>query len=112
MKRRQLLTVDDAVPAERQHARPCSDCPWSRRSLPSWLGDLTAEEWLRAAHGEARMECHTLLGAQCAGAATYRANVCKLTHDPTDLRLPVDRESVFTSPREFKAHHANMGKRK
>lgn len=105
MKRRQLLTEDDARPATRQHRAPCSDCPWARTALPGWLGPNTAAEWLQCAHGEAQIPCHTRTGAQCAGSAIYRANVVKLPRDPQTLRLPADETRVFGSPAEFTRHH-------
>lgn len=104
-KRGQLITSEEARPAVSQHKSPCSDCPWARKSLAGWLGSATREEWLGDAHGETRIECHTLIGAQCAGAAIYRANVCKSPRDPDLLRLPADREKVFANKQEFWAHH-------
>lgn len=103
----QLLSADDAEPAEVQHTKPCSDCPWARKALPGWLGSHSADEWLAAAHGEARIDCHTLLGAQCAGGAIYRANMAKRPRDGSLLVLTADRERVFASPAEFTAHHAS-----
>jgi len=102
----QLLSGVDATAAKFQHKKPCSDCPWARVALPGWLGKPTAEEWLREAHGESRIDCHTLLGAQCAGAATYRANVGKLPRDPKLLRLESDKVRCFANPAEFKEHHS------
>lgn len=89
-----------------QHRRPCGDCPWRRDSLKGWVGGLTADQWLRAAHGEDRIDCHTRRGPQCAGAATYRGNVGKLPRDQELLRLAPDREAVFSRPDEFLEHHA------
>jgi len=103
---RQCLTVLDAVPAKGQHTSPCSDCPWGRTALPGWLGSMTIDEWLAAARGEARMDCHVASGAQCAGAAIYRRNTGKLPRDPAVLRLEADRALVFATPMEFQAHHA------
>jgi len=60
---------------------------------------------MRAAHGEDRLECHVLKGAQCAGAAIYRANVAKRTRDPALLRLPRDAKKVFANYLEFMIHH-------
>ena len=100
----QLVTHDEAQEALGQHTRPCADCPWARKALPGWLGGLTADEWLAEAHGESVIECHTLLGAQCAGAAIYRRNVCKYPRPP-NLALDVDRERCFANRDEFKAHH-------
>lgn len=96
--RRRLVSSDEATPSRTQHTRPCGDCPWRRDALEGWLGNLTADAWLAAAHGDARIDCHTLIGPQCAGSAIYRANVCKLPRDPATLRLPADRRNVFAEP--------------
>lgn len=106
MTRRQLISSDEAAEAKGQHEKPCSDCPWARAALHGWLGGLSVDEWLAAAHGEANIECHALQGAQCAGAAIYRANMCKLPRDPDILRLPANRASVFATPMEFREHHS------
>lgn len=103
--RRRLVSADEAVPATRQHTKPCGDCPWRRDSLPGWTGGLAPQTWVRAAHGDEGINCHTRIGAQCAGSAIYRANVCKVPRDPEILRLPKDREKVFATPNEFLAHH-------
>lgn len=104
--RRQLLTSDDAVLAVAQHRKPCTDCPWARSSINGWLGGMTSAEWLAAAHGEERIDCHVFDGAECAGAAIYRANVCKRVRDRTQLTLDPDEARVFRTPGEFAAHHA------
>lgn len=103
---RQLISSDDSVPATEQHKAACSDCPWARTALPGWLGALSADDWLKEAHGEADIECHVLTGVQCAGAAIYRANIGKLPRDAALLRLPADKAKVFATPSEFLAHHA------
>lgn len=103
---RRLIASDEAVPVYHQPTRPCSDCPWARAALPGWLGGASTDEWLQAAHGEARIACHALVGPQCAGAAIYRANVCKSVRDPSLLKLPTDRQAVFATPLEFAKHHA------
>jgi hypothetical protein len=108
VKQRKLISSSEAVPAKCQHTSPCSDCPWSREALPGWLGGPSADEWLKRAHGEEVIDCHTLRGAQCAGAAIYRANVCKRTRHPQALRLPADREAVFATPQEFKQYHEQL----
>lgn len=102
---RKLISSDEAVPAKTQHKRPCSDCPWSRDALPGWLGGASPEEWVACAHGDDPVPCHALTGAQCAGIAIYRANVAKLPRNPETLRLPPDREAVFSSPVQFGLHH-------
>jgi len=50
------MTLPQATP------RPCNDCPWRRKSCAGWLGPFGIK--------------------QCAGAAVYRANVCKSPRDP------------------------------
>lgn len=110
MKRR-LTTSDEAEQTTRQHVKPCGDCPWRKDSIPGWLGTMTAVEWVRAAHGEAQIDCHTRIGPQCAGAAIYRANVCKSPRDPGLLVLPADRDLVFCSPAYFAGHHEKKGRR-
>lgn len=100
----QLKTYHDAVPTKVQHTRPCSDCPWARTALPGWLGNMTAEDWVQAGHSDGIIECHTT-DKQCAGAAIYRANVCKAPRDPNALRLTPDVTRVFKSPQEFREHH-------
>lgn len=111
MRKRQLVSSEEAVPCSAQIDKPCSDCPWARTALPGWLGSMTSEEWIQAAHDETRIDCHTLVGPQCAGAAIYRANVCKNVRDPSLLKLPKDRDSVFASPTEFKEHHSKLGRK-
>lgn len=95
--------------APKQHTRPCSDCPWRREAQPAWLGALSVEDWIQAAHGEAKIDCHIHKGPECAGAAIYRANVCKSLRDTSRLRLPPDRVAVFASPAEFRAYHGLDG---
>lgn len=105
-----LVTVGERTPV--QHKKSCSDCPWSRGSVAGWLGGMTAEEWLRDAHGEARILCHVHLPHQCAGAATYRANTLKVPRDRDALVLPADKKRCFATPAEFLKHHVDdMGKR-
>lgn len=106
--RRQLVSSDQAQPATQQHRAPCSDCPFARRALRGWLGALSAEDWLRLAHGEGTSECHVHIGVQCAGLAIYRANVGKLPRTPAALALPANRKLVFSSREEFLRHHASV----
>lgn len=105
MTRRTLISIDQATPTNAQHKRPCSDCPWRRDSIPGWLGGATVSQWIERAHGEVRIDCHVFKGPQCAGAAIYRANVCKTPRDGSLLQLPADKERVFGFFTEFSAHH-------
>lgn len=109
-RRRQLVSGDEAVVVMRDPTTPCGDCPFARTALAGWLADSTPAAWLAMAHGETRMECHTQTrvdgGVHCAGAAIYRANVCKLPRHPdAAYPLPADRALVFATPHEFVAHH-------
>lgn len=103
-----IKTSDDATRSDEQHRKPCGDCPFRRKAVAGWLGSMTAEEWLRAVHGEALIDCHTVVGSpqpQCAGSAIYRANVGKLPRDPRIVRLRPDAKTVFATPKEFSEHH-------
>lgn len=103
--KKQCVSSDEARPANGQHCTPCSDCPWARTSLRGWTGSSTPEKFVADAHGETRIECHTLIGAQCAGAAIYRGNVCKSPRDKELLKLPSNRALVFATRFEFLEHH-------
>lgn len=108
-KKTKLLTHEDAA-VTKPPVKPCNDCPWARNALPGWLGENTAEEWARMAHGETRAQCHTTKAESgehhpCAGMAIYRANVGKMPRSPSIQRLPADRELVFASRDEFLEHH-------
>lgn len=104
-KRLQLITSDQSTPAKSQITKPCSDCPWARKSVDGWLGPGTIDEWLQAAHSEGQIPCHVHPNVQCAGLAIFRANVCKVPRDEETLRLPADRVLVFSWDDEFRAHH-------
>lgn len=104
-RRARLVCLTDAKPSTKQHTRPCGDCPWRRDALAGWLGGFTPESWIATAHGDQRVMCHTKKGPQCAGAAIYRANVCKVSRDDGALRLKADRKKVFSTPSEFLEYH-------
>lgn len=83
-----MLISAQAQPFARQHHAPCSDCPWKRSSIKGWLGPYNVGQWIRLAHSDAQIQCHTRMRQggdalmqsdhwQCAGAAIYRANVVK-----------------------------------
>lgn len=101
---KQCVTSDEAEQATEQHKKPCGDCPWRRKALNGWLGNMSAQEWVEAAHSDAIIECHTLLGAQCAGAAVYRRNTFKLAYPP-NLKLEANHETVFSNRQQFLEHH-------
>jgi hypothetical protein len=101
---KKLVSSDQAVRTGRQHIKPCKDCPWTRGSLPGWLGGTTVSDWLAVAHSDQTVKCHCTKNQQCAGIAIYRRNVCKMAYPP-NLRLEADREKVFASRAEFTQHH-------
>jgi len=102
---KKLISADDAITTPRQHTKPCSDCPWRRDSLPGWLGDRAPERWMQSVLGDAPIYCHVLLPHQCMGAATFRANICKIPRDRTAIAALPDRSKVFGMPAEFLKHH-------
>lgn len=109
MKRRQLISSDQAVQGVVQHTKPCSDCPWARTALNGWLGGTSIQEWLMRAHTDTFVNCHVIDNMQCAGLAIYRRNACKHV-DPPLLRLEKDHEAVFSGPGEFTEHHSKSPK--
>lgn len=102
---RRLISSDESVKSENQHTSPCSDCPFSRKSLPGWLGGSTIQEWMEVAHGEGTIDCHVINNQQCAGAAIFRANICKSPRNRECLSLPRNKDIVFSWDNEFKKHH-------
>lgn len=109
IRKGQLKTHDQAVVTATQHKKPCVDCPFGRIALRGWLPE-TPESWLLKAHGDGRFECHTTKDQrdtprQCAGAAIFRANVCKVSRDHSLLVLPSNKKLVFASNQEFFDHH-------
>ncbi len=95
----------------KQHSIPCSDCPWRRNAMKGWLGsEQTPEDWVRTAMGEVSVECHTHGNCQCAGISIFRANVCKSPRYKEILVLKPNRESVFSTPKEFIDYHRTNGK--
>jgi hypothetical protein len=107
---KQLMDYRDTSVASCQHTEPCSDCPWARTALRGWLGGQSVKEWIHIAHSDGIVECHTQLGAQCAGIAIYRKNVAKTPRDPSALRLPGNLLRVFGAPDEFRHHHEVFNK--
>lgn len=102
---RLLVCEEEADLATEQHHVPCRDCPLRRNSLPGWLGGNSVDDLLSALHGDGRIECHSALGAECAGAAIYRATVAKRPRNECVLRLPPNRVDVFATPAEFRKYH-------
>lgn len=100
--------------------KPCSECPFSRRTAPGALGGSIPTVYIGQAFAGMWLPCHMLYDpmksakdqdanrcGQCAGAAIFRAN-CGIETPPGIKRLPPDTEAVFASPAEFLAHHAAL----
>ena len=73
-RKNQLISGDEAAECPNQPTAACADCPWAREALAGWLGLLSADEWVEAAHSESTAECHALKGPDdsrwaCAGMA-------------------------------------------
>lgn len=109
---RKLIASNEGTESPVQHTRPCTDCPFRRDSLKGWLGGSTPMAFVAAAQGDGRMDCHVIVNRECAGAAIFRSNICKRPRDPYVLRLPANRDDVFSSPVEFQAHHTSKFKGK
>lgn len=104
-KVKQCITSDDAIQRPKQHTKPCSDCPWARRSLRGWLGSLLPMQWLQIAFSDAKEPCHVIDNQQCAGLAIFRTHICKSPRDRTVLVLPKNPKLVFETAQEFLKHH-------
>lgn len=105
---RRFVNSEQAVKTKTQHRKPCADCPFARKAIPGWLGARTPEGFLREAHGEAYLDCHCTTNQQCAGAAIFRANVCKSCRTDIHLVLEQDTTLVFANNKEFLQHHNRL----
>lgn len=112
--------ADTEKTSKKQHNKPCRECPWRKASAPGWLGASEPGEFLAQSDSGMRMPCHlhvdyekpdwqaqTQRAPQCAGRAIFQANRCQLPAEG-NLKLPADREAVFSWPHEFVAHHAGV----
>lgn len=111
----------DFAPAEAARSiagcrKPCAECPYSRTTSPGCTGGSHPAVFVGQAAGPFLLSCHmdpaykadprsTAL-LQCAGAATFRANMGWSGMMPASLlALPADTQAVFASPAELIAHH-------
>lgn len=112
--------TDGLKPALR---KPCPECPFRRAALGGWLGGTEIPDYIRAAHSDIDVACHTSPGYQdgiadnlrsCKGLAIYRCNVGKLPRGGSAAKAvresARDTETVFASPMEFMQHHAGQSK--
>lgn len=106
--------------------KPCSDCPFRRKSMPGWLGASAPERFIGSIMTELPLPCHQTIdydgdpswkekweaqeiGSICAGALILSANLCKMPRDREFPRMKSDREQVFATPNEFIDHHRKLG---
>lgn len=101
--------------------QPCRECPFNRDSAPGYLGADDPVGFMAATLRDSPMPCHMTVdyedpdwraetgpfgdARQCAGAAIFFSNICKLSRDLHRDSLPSDRETVFSTPQEFIDHH-------
>ena len=96
----------------------CKACPFRRASLPGYLGADNVEGFMESTMADHEMPCHLTVdytdpgwfeklddAQACAGAAIFFRNICKESRDPSRLRLPADRDEVFSNRAEFMEHH-------
>lgn len=103
--------------------RPCSECPFRRKSAPGWLGPWEPSEVMTTIR-YASFPCHRTIPyddvsldhprlQSCAGAALMLCNMMTLSRDP-DITVhqralrddpSADFGAVFASEREFLDHH-------
>lgn len=112
--------------------KPCKECPFRRDSRPGYTGEATPTEFLKGTLLDAPMPCHMSInyddpewkakwmlkassrpdyapepteGRHCSGAATFFANMGKVSRDRERPTRPRDIENVFIFPQEFADHH-------
>jgi len=103
--------------------KPCEGCPFARHVKPGATGGSLPDRYIGQALGPFWLPCHMAPGyeenkfapnnteviPQCAGAATYRANVGVMDKfPPSVLHAAPDRELVFAGPDELLAHHLQI----
>lgn len=103
----------------KQHAKPCSTCPFLRTCTPGQLGGSPVETFIGQAFGGFWIPCHEQIDysdpgwrtkfdtPQCAGTAIYRANCHPADRANLILVLP-SSDTVFSSPAQFMAHHLRI----
>lgn len=107
----------------KQHTTPCSTCPFGRKVDPGALGGSKPGVYIGQCEAGFRVPCHSAIDyedpewnskargletPQCAGLATFRANLSipGLPGRVANLSLPANHAAVFSSYVEFLAHHA------
>lgn len=103
-------------------AKPCSDCPFRRKSMPGWLGHSSPEGFIDCMQRDEPLPCHQTIdyddpnwldkwvaqqdtGKMCAGALIFMANKLQRAHDRDFPTMTKDKETVFSNSVEFVRHH-------
>ena len=104
-------------------AKPCSNCPFRRESMPGWLGAGSPESFIDCIQRDEPLPCHPTIdyddrhwlakwmaqgddtGSICAGSLIFMANKLQRPHDPAFPTMKADRETVFSNSIEFVRHH-------
>ena len=97
----------------------CKACPWSRKCWPGALGGSPPGVYVGQVGGPFWLPCHESNNyagkasdvnavRECAGAATFRANIGRKVLPSGLLLLPADKDVCFATLAEFYAHHAGI----
>lgn len=122
---------------QKQHASPCNECPFRKKSLPGYIGDHSdVSEIIDIVQGDGKFPCHMQVNVVrkqqgcsykdalvrapvCAGSAAFLCNQIKVSRDPevgAAQKLVGTREDVFGMPgstwsiAEMTAHHKRYKK--
>lgn len=101
-----------------QHKKPCGDCIFRRDSEPGATGGSPIDVYIGQVEARMWIPCHCSKGyrakgahigeeAECAGAATFRANL-GIPVPPAMLAVEPDHEGVLSTYAEFVAHHKGI----
>ncbi len=76
---------------------PCKECPFRKKSLNGWLGNLTAKETHDAVLNEADFACHMTRKkainkmSRCKGSQIFLINHCKSPKFNMPLKAAIDQ---------------------
>jgi hypothetical protein len=104
--------------------KPCSDCPFRKKSIKGWLGEFeNAEAIIKIAVSELPFSCHKLSNdetnmldinePQCVGRLLFATKTAKIFRNQTleTLRQKAKADNPdndILGYRELKAHHSNL----
>lgn len=95
-----------------KHKKPCSQCPFLKDSKKGYFGPFTPEMYLRQAHSEGGVFCHTAnhgekFSVVCVGSLQHANASCKIYANPKlyDYQKQVGKNVKVLDYSEFKMHH-------